>query len=78
MSFVNCTTGTINVAEYNYPSGTPGVTDCFFLIMLCEVFLFCFLFPFGTCTIVVLYGGHPVYSNVFRGLADREVKVIDL
>lgn len=37
-----------------------------------------FLFPVGTCTIVVLYWGHPVYSNVIRSLVDREVKVIDL
>jgi len=67
MNFVNFTTGTINVAEYIYPSGTPGVTDGLFLIMLSVLLLFCFLFPFGTYTTVVCMGVIQ-FTRMFSGV----------
>jgi hypothetical protein len=76
LSELHDTTGTINVAKYIYPSGTPGVTDCF---LSCYArfssFVFCFLLALVLllfCLLLAL-----VYSIVFWGLFDREVKVND-
>ena len=52
MNFVNFTTDTINVAEYIYPSRTPGVTDGFFLIMLSEVLCFVSFWHLHYCCFV--------------------------
>ena len=55
LSELHDTTGTINVAKYIYPSGTPGVTDCF-LSCYARFSSFVFFVSFCCCcTIVVLF-----------------------